>query len=637
MPAPRRAARSRALAAVVSASAATLALALVAAPATAVAPATVDAPVAAQPPVQAVLADVDDFTFASFDAVYELGRDDDRRSELRTTETLVAIFPEFDQNRGIRRAIPRNYDGHPTDIRIESVTDGTGAPRSYETERSEDGEFELVTIAADDYVHGEQTYVITYTQRNVTFDPDDVPLQEFYWDVNGTGWRQPFGRVRGEVRLQPDLVEAFSGDTACYRGYEGSSTPCESLTVDREGEPFLVAEAAALGPYENLTLAIGFRPGTFEPRDDRFTSSPAAMTSAFGALAAIAIAITAAVMRATRWRHHPGRGIIIAEYEPPERLSLMEAADLVRASGKGITATILAEAVAGRLRVVETGRKKYAVEVAGPIDGADRDAKAVLRALFGSYAPVGARRDLKSSDTTLGTTLAKLRRTVYSRVTKEGLRRKPDSAPRTLLFLGAVGAAALAIVFGFIALDDRMGGGWPWLAMGVAAVAAFATFWIVSGVRPLTERGRTLRDHLEGLREFIRLAEADRIRMLQSPSGAERVPAAGAVSGAAAMPVVDPEHVLRVTERLLPYAVLFGQEREWSNTLAALYAERGREPDWYSGRSGFNAVAFSSGVSSFTSASSASWSGSSSSSSSSGSGGGGSSGGGGGGGGGGGV
>ena len=65
--------------------------------------------------------------------------------------------------------------------------------------------------------------------------------------------------------------------------------------------------------------------------------------------------------------------------------------------------------------------------------------------------------------------------------------------------------------------------------------------------------------------------------------------------------------------------------------------QRGREPDWYSGRSGFNAVAFSSGVSSFTSASSSSWSGSSSSSSSSGSGGGGSSGGGGGGGGGGGV
>jgi uncharacterized membrane protein YgcG len=158
--------------------------------------------------------------------------------------------------------------------------------------------------------------------------------------------------------------------------------------------------------------------------------------------------------------------------------------------------------------------------------------------------------------------------------------------------------------------------------------------WIVAGVRPLTERGRELQDHLEGLREYIRLAEADRIRMLQSPTGAERVPLAG---GAATPLDPDPDAVLRITERLLPYAVLFGQEREWTRELASLYAERGEQPSWYSGRDGFNAAVFASSVSSFTSASSSSWSGSSSSSSSGGSGGGGSSGGGGGGGGGGGV
>ncbi|GGI47871.1 uncharacterized membrane protein YhaH (DUF805 family) [Agromyces flavus] len=633
MPAPRPVARVAAAvtgAAVVGASAASLAVALLAAPAVAAEPAAV------LPPVRAVPADVDDFTFARFDAVYELGRDADRRSELRTTETLVAVFPEFDQNRGIRRAIPRDYDGHPTDLRIESVTDGSGTPRSFETERSEDGEFELVTIAADDYVHGEQTYVITYHQRNVTFEPDDVPQQEFYWDVNGTGWAQPFGVVRGEVRLQDGLVDALSGDSACYRGYEGSSTPCEVLEVDSAADPAVVAQASSLGPYENLTVAIGFRPGTFEPRDERFTSSPAAMTSAITALLAVATAIAAAVMRAVRWRNHPGRGIIVAEYEPPEGLSLMEAADLVRAPGKGITATILAEAVAGRLRVVETGRKKYAVELVGGVDDGERDAQSVLRALFGSHAPRGSRHDLKSRDSTLATELQSLRRWVRSRVSKEGLRRRPDLGWRVLLAVAAIVAATLAVLFGIIALDDRMGGAWPWLTLGVGVIGALATLWIVAGVRPLTERGRALRDHLEGLREFIRLAEADRIRMLQSPSGAERVPSA---DGRAASPApgVDPEQVLRVTERLLPYAVLFGQEREWSDELAALYAERGRQPEWYSGRDGFNAVAFSSGVSSFTSASSTSWSGSSSSSSSGGSGGGGSSGGGGGGGGGGGV
>ncbi|MGR2753751.1 DUF2207 family protein [Agromyces arachidis] len=591
---------------------------------------------AAPPAVQAVPADVNDFTFARFDAIYELDRDAERRSELLTTETLVAVFPEYDQNRGIRRAIPRTYDGHPTDIRILSVTDETGAARGFEVERSEDGVFELVTIAADDFVHGEQTYVIEYHQRNVTFDPDDATIQEFYWDVNGTGWAQPFGVVRGELRLGSGLADALTGDAACYRGYQGSATPCEELQVDPAAEAALIAQATALGPYENLTLAIGFAPGTFEPRDESFTSSPAAMGSAAAALTALTLAILAGVFRATRWRDHPGRGIIVAEYEPPERPSLMEAADLVRAPGKGITATILAEAVAGRVRVVETGRRRYAVELVGSFDGADRDAARVLSALFGPIPILGARRDLKSRDSSLGVSLAGLRSGVHSRVVREGLRHRTDRRLRALLAVLAIAASALAGLLGIMALDANMGGGWPWLTILGSGVAAFIAVALVVGVRPLTERGRALRDHLEGLREYIRLAEADRLRMLQSPSGAERVPAsqpATATTAAAA----DPDAVLRITERLLPYAVLFGQEREWSDELAHLYAQRGEEPRWYSGRSGFDAAVFAAGINSFSSASSSSWSGSSSSSSSSGSGGGGSSGGGGGGGGGGGV
>ena len=167
-------------------------------------------------------------------------------------------------------------------------------------------------------------------------------------------------------------------------------------------------------------------------------------------------------------------------------------------------------------------------------------------------------------------------------------------------------------------------------------------------MRPLTERGREARDHLEGLRLYIRLAEADRLRVLQSPSGALRVdrPAAApvavgteaAASGApATTALIDPTVVLKLNERLLPYAVLFGLERQWVRELAELYEARGETPGWYAGRDGFDAARFSVAVSSFSSASSSSWSGSSSSSSSSGSGGGGSSGGGGGGGGGGGV
>jgi uncharacterized membrane protein len=110
--------------------------------------------------------------------------------------------------------------------------------------------------------------------------------------------------------------------------------------------------------------------------------------------------------------------------------------------------------------------------------------------------------------------------------------------------------------------------------------------------------------------------------MLQSPTGAER----GAVSA------TDPREVVKVYEKLLPYAVLFGLEKQWAAELGKYYTDA--SPDWYTGTGPFNAGLFASSIGSISTTATNSYSGSSSSG---GSGGGGSSGGGGGGGGGGGV
>ncbi|MER3393764.1 MAG: DUF2207 domain-containing protein, partial [Microcella pacifica] len=89
-------------------------------------------------------ADVNDFTFDSFEAQYVLGRDDDGHSTLTTTETIVARFPEFDQNRGLRRAIPATYQGHTTSLEVVSVTDESGDPRPY----SVDADSGIVTVTS---------------------------------------------------------------------------------------------------------------------------------------------------------------------------------------------------------------------------------------------------------------------------------------------------------------------------------------------------------------------------------------------------------------------------------------------------------------------------------------------------------
>lgn len=142
----------------------------------------------------AVAADVDDFTFESLDVRYTLERDADGVSRMRVVEEFVALFPDTDQNRGMRRIVPDSYQGLPLRPSFESVVDADGEEWDVETEDVDDGV--EVVARGDGYLHGAQTFVFTYTLDNVVSDFRDTGL-ELYWDVNGPDWAQSFGRVSG--------------------------------------------------------------------------------------------------------------------------------------------------------------------------------------------------------------------------------------------------------------------------------------------------------------------------------------------------------------------------------------------------------------------------------------------------------
>ena len=214
--------------------------------------------------MQSARAGVDDFSFVSMQVDYLLDRDPSGRSVLDTTEHLIAAFPESDQNHGIRRAIPLDYDGHPLDIELRSVTDGAGMPLGYTFEES-DG-FAVITIADDAFVHGQREYVLTYRLHNVVLTTGAG--QEFYWDVNGTGWAQSFGIVRARLQLGEPLEP--SAAASCYRGLAGEVQPCELESAGNE----LVFTARDLAPGETLTINVPFAAATFVPRDSRLLATP---------------------------------------------------------------------------------------------------------------------------------------------------------------------------------------------------------------------------------------------------------------------------------------------------------------------------------------------------------------------------
>lgn len=560
-------------------------------------------------------ADVSDFVFDSMRAQYTLSVAEDGTASMRVVETFVAVFPQIDQNRGMQRAIPQRYQGLPTWPEATSVTDEDGNPRPMETD-SDDG-YLIVTSRADEYLRGRQTFVFTYDVHNVTRPFKDTGVDELYWDVNGTGWSQPFGRVDVQLVVPAELATEMTGDGACYWGDFGDTTTCELVTEPGAGTDTLVsASVPDLGPGQTVTIAVAFQAGTFATFDTSF------LASVWGWLQVVAAALLAGLVGVVLWLRtrlladEPGRGVVIAEYTPPEGVDALLASVLLGRSSKGIPAEILEQAVLGSIRVIQperTGwsRPKPVVELVDPSE-ADANGRVLLRGLFRDLAP-GSTYSFGRRDQRVSTAAQRILRAARKDIAARGWRRMVSPGiriwPVALAFLLAITTAvlgAVAIINGTHALA-------PVLLLLAGIMSIFVVVALVSH-KPLSASGAEVRDRLLGLRVFIEWAEADRIRMLQSPEGAERVP----------IDTNNPRQMLHLYESLLPYAVVFGQEKQWAQQLATMYGE-GHTPNWYSGSGPFTATAFASGLSqlSTSSASSSSSSGGSSGSGSAGGGGGG--------------
>lgn len=582
-------------------------------------------------------ADTSDFTFDSFDADYTLSRDADGTSRLAVVETIVARFPDFDQNRGIIRAIPNDYDGVPLNTQVISVTDATGAPVPFTQDVI--GNFVELALGTDDFVRGEQTYVIVYTQTNVVRYFADLDVDEFYWDVNGTGWDQPFGEVSMSLAIDPELEASLTGDAACYSGYLGDATPCEIV-----GGPLTFsATVTELEPAQTLTVAVGFVADTFVTPEPVVPVVPIPQELPLwahllsGSVLALALGgiVGAIALRVRSSRGAPGRGTIIAQYSEPDTVSILQAAHLVGRSHTALPAALVRLAVRRNLRILAypvdaAVSEPYTLQFLGTA-GADSYDNELLDALFGPEAAPGTLRAFGRRDQTLMTLLTRASSKANSSLIAEGYQRAPRGiAGGLLIALGEfllvfVGLVVLLVTGAlFITISP-----WVVLGMGVAFIAVFITLPLAWRSRTLTDKGAEARDFLLGMKVYLDLAEKDRLQMLQSATGADRIDTG------------DELEIVKLYEKLLPWAVLWGVETSWMNELAVHVDALPEKPDWFVGTRGFEIAAFSSTLSGFRttitppSTSSTGWRGSSGGSFSGGSRGGGFSGGGGGGGGGG--
>jgi len=597
-----------------------IALGIVAAPASALADSP--APAAARPAVAALPGDATDFSFRSFDAAYALGRDDTRHATLVVVEKLVALFPQSDQNHGIIRDIPDSYGSADLQTQVMSVTDQHGRDIPYQ--QSDQGGYVQLQIGSGSiFVHGATTYVISYTQHDTIRHFSDTDDDEFYWDVNGTGWGQPFGEVSATIEVAPELAGALNGHAACYQGAENSSTPCDSgmqtpqglatppagadattaptatATADpTPGQPArFTAQAHNLGAGENLTIAIGFTSGTFvdvssdAPPD--YTPTPVTDGEVAGWLLSLlgfpAVLVgTIGGFLARRNKTQPARDVIIPQYSPPDDIDIMAAAELIGRPSTKLPAQLVSLAVRGKTRLLgypvgSARAADYSVQLVDRT-GLTFYEPLVLDALFGDKK-VGASYDLKrTGDTALADKLQSVLDLVPAWLDDNGayhgIRRTAGSIVvlviTGLLFLVALGAAiaggAGGLAFAFVSL----------LAGGIGVIAALVG---LNSTKKLSDKGAKWNDYLLGMRMYLQLAEEDRLRVLQSPTGAERID------------VGDGKQLVKLYEKLLPWAVIWGVEDQWSKVLEIELQRTNTEPDFWVGRSAFSSAIFSSMIS----------------------------------------
>lgn len=464
--------------------------------------------------------------------------------DLTVAETITLRFPEADVNHGIIRKIPTEHRGRRLATEFVRVTHADGTPVEWTwTKGNSGGDAEARIGSVNAFVHGEQTYRIEWRVRNAVQDYGD--LQEFFWDINGDEWFQSFPTVRATVHIPPNLEGKRTGRLRCFDG-DNEACPIREAPTP-EGGSTITARADAVGPRSTMTISVPFVAGTV---DDRGPGTIWRWMLAFFLgvpTLAVAAATVLAATREQRWMR--GRPLL-SQFVPPPGLTPAEAAEYFSAPDRGIVGQLLLAAVTGQVRLSSTNGRIQATPTGRP-----RDVPPGGLAQAALAAALGSRGGEKSVDVRAQLAKVKSKDTGYARTrgrflagTSSPVRRGPDP-----MVLGVVTAC---VAFWLAVVSTRS-------SIGLLAIVGVQVLWalVASFAQGLHASWVTLRPgkadtfaHLAGLREYIGLADADRLAVLQGADTADRI---------------GPEQEISVYEKLLPWAVVLGVEDSWRERMGA--------------------------------------------------------------------
>jgi len=453
---------------------------------------------------------------------------------LMVTETIAVVAEGRQIRRGILRDFPTEYRdrlGHRVNVPFDVLTvTRNDAPETFALETLSNGVRIRIGNAERLLARGAHRYRITYrTARQLGFFKDH---DELYWNVNGNGWTFAFDTVRAEVTL-PAPVSREALRAEAYTGAQGARGRNYGVEL-REGSARFHT-TRGLAPREGLTLVLEFPKGIVAPpswlqRAQWFLS---ANRGVFAGVIGFLLLLAFYTWRWTLVGRDPREGPKFPRYEPPAGIGPagVRYVDRMRFDNTCFAAALLDLGARGFLRIRQDG-PSFEIERTGTQVEWLPGERPLADLMRGPGKP-----------TVIGKSHNPAVQGVRDRMALEltaTFGERLFTKNRGSLVTGVVIAVA---TFAAMAKFDA-----PETTVGAIVLAMVATVFAFARWLPAySVSGRKLQDHVEGLRQYLGVAEADDLRRMKAP------------------PLSKEEF-----SKFLPYAVALDVEKNWATSFAAV-------------------------------------------------------------------
>lgn len=568
----------------------------------------------------------------------------EKSGAMTVTETITVNAEGNQINHGIFRDFPLYFTDaaerrRSVDFDMVSVQ-RDGADEPWHTE-SISGGIRIYAGSADVRVTpGRHRYVFTYkTNRQIRYFDDHA---ELYWNVTGNGWIFPIRSATATVTLPPGVAAT---DTVFFTGPQGGTGKNARVDETGAGLVFATTAPLDANEGLTFAIRMpkgAIDPPSADMESTWWLKDNRNYFIGFGGLILVFAYYTWSWLKVGR---DPARGVVVPRWDAPDGISpaLVNYIDNKGFSGEGwtaLSATALNLAVRGYVKLEDLknsiviqgtgkalGKEKFQagemelLKVAGgagstlTIDKANGERVKSVGQAFRSAIEKEHRGKYYNSNLgytaggialsaaalvalfvfgslepeTIALMLIPTAIAVFVAVFAAGLVRSLHrgtslfgkiiaiitTAVGVFVGISILAVVVMALASSLVELHET-----PMLfAVGGIVLLNILYFFIMSAPTPL---GAKMMDGIDGLRQYLTLAEKDRMNTAGAPQ-------------------MSPRHF----ETLLPYAVALGVEKPWSRTFetwlaaAAAGAAAAYAPAWYSGN--FNSGSFSNRIGGFSS------------------------------------